>query len=267
MKNFAFHRPTSLQDAVAALGSAKDGKLLAGGQSLLPVMKLAMAEPSDLISLSSIAGLDGIAMEGDTLVIGARATHAAVASSEVVAGAIPALAALADGIGDPQVRNRGTLGGSVAHADPAADYPAAVLGLGATIVTERRQIAAADFFTGLFETALAADEIITAVRFPKPEQAAYVKFPNPASRYPVVGVMVAKVGGEVRVAVTGAAEKVFRSSELEQALGADFSEKAARGVQVPSQDLSNDPDASAEYRAHLISIMTGRAVAALGQAA
>lgn len=263
MNPFAFHRPKTVRDAVAALRAAKDGKLLAGGQSLLPVLKLEMAEPSDLVSLGGVAGLTSIEATGSEVVIGARATHASVAASDVVRREIPALAALAHLIGDAQVRNRGTIGGSLAHADPAADYPAAVLALGATIVTERREIAAGDFFTGLFETALEDHEIITSVRFPKAEKAAYMKFPNPASRYPIVGVMVAKVNGEVRVAVTGAGEKVFRHGDMEKALAANLSTDALDSIDVDATDLNNDIDASAAYRAHLIKVMAKRAVAAL----
>lgn len=263
MNPFAFHRPTSISDAIAALKGAEDGKLLAGGQSLLPVLKLDMAEPSDLITLSAIPDLDGIDASSDSLTLGACVTHARVAASDVVQGAIPALAALAGHIGDAQVRNRGTIGGSLAHADPASDYGAAVVALGATIITDRREIAAADFYTAFFETALEDDEIIKAVRFPKPEVAAYRKFPNPASRYPVVGVMVAKVGGEVRVGVTGAGETAYRQADLEKALAASLSADAVEGVDVSAEGLNDDPDASAAYRAHLIKVMTKRAVADL----
>lgn len=262
MRNFQFHRPNTLKEAVAALAKMPDGKLLAGGQSLIPVLKQELAEPSDVISISAIPGLDGISMSGDTLVIGARATHADVGASDAVRRAIPALAQLASQIGDPQVRNRGTLGGSLAHADPAADYPAAVVALNATIETDRRKIAADDFFKGLFATALARDEIITAVHFPKPQAAGYAKFSSPASKFAVVGVMVAKVAGGVRVAVTGAAASVFRVAEMEKALAANFSPDAIANVKVPADDLNNDLEASAEYRAHLVTVMARRAVAA-----
>jgi len=262
MQEFSVHRPTSLEEAAAALAAAADGKLLAGGQSLLPLMKLDLAAPSDVVSLAGIAALRGIERERDALRIGAATTHAEVAASDVVAAAIPALASLAGGIGDAQVRNRGTLGGSIAHADPVADYPAALLALGATVVTQRREIPADDFFTGLFETALAPDEIVVAVRFPIPERAAYAKFPNPASKFALVGVMVARAGGAVRVAVTGAASTVFRQPEMEAALSADFSPDALAGVAVPEEGLLDDLDGSARYRAHLVSVMARRATAA-----
>src|SRR4051795_3284270 len=226
MKSFEFHRPASVGDAVALLKANEAAKLLAGGQSLLPVMKLDLAQPSDLVSLAGIPGLREIRSEGNELVIGALVTHDEVASSPEVRNRIPGLASLAGGIGDAQIRNRGTIGGSLAHADPAADYPAAVLALGATIVTDRRSIAADDYFTGLFQTALAPDEIITAVRFPVPERSAYAKFPHPASKYAVVGVMVAKGAGGVRVAVTGAGSKVFRLPAVESALAGRFSPDA-----------------------------------------
>ena len=204
MYEFNYHRPGTLESAAAALAAAEDGQVLAGGQTLIPTLKQRLASPSDVVDLGSIAGLDGVRREGDAIVIGAMTRHADVASSAEVGSAIPALAALADGIGDPQVRNSGTIGGSIANADPAADYPAAVVGLGAEVRTDRRSIAGDDFFTGLFETALSEGEIIVSVRFPIPRRAAYAKFPNPASRYAIVGVMVAETGSGVRVAVTGA---------------------------------------------------------------
>jgi carbon-monoxide dehydrogenase medium subunit len=262
MRSFEFHRPQSVADAVALLKGNESAKALAGGQSLLPVMKLDLAQPSDLVSLAAIPGLREIRLEGRELVIGALVTHDEVASSAEVRRRIPALADLAGGIGDAQVRNRGTIGGSLGHADPAADYPAAVLALGATIVTDRRRIAADDYFTGLFQTALAADEIITAVSFPVPECAAYAKFPSPASKYAVVGVFVAKTGGGVRVAVTGAGAKVFRVPALEKALGASFAPDAVAAGAVPAGDLRSDGDASAGYRAHLVTVMARRAVRA-----
>ncbi|HTQ79983.1 MAG TPA: FAD binding domain-containing protein, partial [Thermoanaerobaculia bacterium] len=218
MRNFEFHRPQSVADVVALLKSHDGAKVLAGGQSLLPVLKLDLAQPSDLVSLARVPGIQDIRSEGDQLVIGALVTHGEVAASAEVRKRIPGLADLAAGIGDAQIRNRGTLGGSLAHSDPAADYPAAALGLGATIVTDRRSIPADDFFLGLFQNALESDEVITAVRFPVPERSAYAKFPHPASKYAVVGVMVAKTGGGVRVAVTGAGHKVFRVPAYEQAL-------------------------------------------------
>ncbi|HVT56925.1 MAG TPA: xanthine dehydrogenase family protein subunit M [Thermoanaerobaculia bacterium] len=266
MRNFAFHRPQSLAEAVALLGANDGAKLLAGGQSLLPVLKLGLAEPPHLVSLAGIRGLwGGISSEGGELVIGALATHDEVSASPEVRRRIPGLAALAAGIGDVQVRNRGTLGGSLAHADPAADYPAAVLALGAMIATDRRRIAADDFFTGLFATALAPDEIITAVRFPVPECCAYAKFPHRASKYALVGVMVAKTAGGVRVAVTGAGARAFRAPALEAALGVRFAPDALGNraqTAVKPEELRSDGEASAEYRAHLVTVMAKRAVQA-----
>jgi carbon-monoxide dehydrogenase medium subunit len=262
MRSFEFHRPKSVADAVALLKGNEAAKLLAGGQSLLPVMKLDLAQPSDLVSLAGLGDLKAIRVEGDQLVIGALATHDEVANSPEVRKRIPGLAGLAGGIGDVQVRNRGTIGGSLAHADPSADYPAAVLALGATIVTDRRQIAADDYFTGLFQTALAPDEIVTAVRFPVPERSAYAKFPHPASKYAVVGVMVAKTGGGVRVAVTGAGPKAFRLPALEKALAAGFSPDAAGSNLVAPADLRSTGEASPEYLAHLVHVMAKRAIQA-----
>ncbi len=263
MNDFPFECPTSLADVRAALRRTPGAKLLAGGQSLLPMMKLELAEPAALISLSGVAELGGIRAERGELRIGAGVTHAEVATSQEVTRRIPALACLAAGIGDAQVRNRGTLGGSIAHADPAADYPAALLALGATVETDRRQIPADEFFRGLFQTALAADEVVTAVRFPTPERAAWAKFPNPASKFAVVGVMLVRRGREVRVAVTGAGSVVFRVPAMEQALARDFSPRALEGIAVPEADLIGDPDASPAYRAHLIGVMARRAVATL----
>ncbi len=264
MHDFAFHRPSSLSDAVAAMQAAGEGKFMAGGQSLLPVMKLDLAQPTDVISLAGLGELRGIRVEDGAVVVGAATTHAEVADSDVVRGSIPALADLAGQIGDPQVRNRGTLGGSVAHADPAADYPAALLALGATVVTDRREIPADDFFQGMFATALAEDEIVTAVRFPIPDGAAYAKFPNPASKYAIVGVMVARTGSGVRVGVTGASPTPHRASRFEAALAADFSPSAIAGITIDPSGLASDPDASAAYRAHLVGVMAKRAVEACG---
>jgi carbon-monoxide dehydrogenase medium subunit len=238
MNNFAFHKPQDVAAAVAAVKKAGEGKYLGGGQSLLPVMKLGLAAPTDLVSLAGVAALKGIRVEGKELVIGAGATHAEVADSAEVKKAIPGLAALAAHIGDPQVRNRGTLGGSLAHNDPSADYPAAVLALGATIKTDRRTIAADAFFKGLYQTALQPDEVITAVRFPIPEKSAYAKFPHPASRFALVGVMVAKGPAGLRVAVTGAGSGVYRAAELEKALAARFHADALAGAKVPSAGLT-----------------------------
>jgi carbon-monoxide dehydrogenase medium subunit len=264
VKSFEFHRPQSVADAVALLQGRPMAKLLAGGQSLLPVMKLDLAQPEDLISLAGISGLKEI-RDGDPtpqITIGALVTHDEVATSPLVRQRIPGLAAVAGGIGDAQVRNRGTLGGSLGHADPAADYPAAVLALGATIETDRRRIAADDYFTGLFSTALAEDEIITAVHFPVPERSGYAKFASPASKYAVVGVMVAKTAGGVRVAVTGAGSQAFRVPAWESALTASFTPDAISPGAVTAADLRSDGEASAEYRAHLVMVMARRAVQA-----
>ena len=264
MQSFDFHAPGSAEDALAALRSAQDGKYLAGGQSLIPVLKLDLAAPSDLVSLAGIADLRGISTGDGILTLGAMTTHMDVQESSAVAGAIPALVSMMHTLGDPQVRNRGTIGGSLAHNDPAADYPAAALGLGATIVTDRREIAADDFFLGMFTTALEEDELITRVRFPVPDCAGYAKFASPASRYALVGVFVGRGAGGVRVAVTGAKRGVFRWADAEAALSSDFSPAALDDLAHPSDGLVSDPDASAEYRAHLVSIMARRAVAACG---
>ncbi len=258
MHDFTYHRPTNLADAAKALGGASEAKIIAGGMTLVPTMKQRLASPSDLIDLAGIAELKGIKLEGSTVTVGAMTTHAEVADSADVKKAIPALA----GIGDPQVRHRGTIGGSISNNDPAADYPAAILGLDATIVTNKRKIKADDFFKGMFETALAGDEIVTSVSFPKPEKAGYAKFPNPASRYAMVGVMVAKTAGGVRVAVTGAGPSVFRQKDMEKALSGSFSADALKGVTVDSNGLNSDIHGAADYRAHLVGVMAGRAVAA-----
>jgi carbon-monoxide dehydrogenase medium subunit len=260
---FDYHRASSVDEARRLLAERDEGKLLAGGMTLIPTLKLRLAAPSQLIDLGGIADLKGIALSDDAVTIGAMTTHAAVAASEAVRAAIPALATLAGGIGDVQVRHRGTIGGSIANNDPAADYPAGCLGLGATIVTDRREIAADDFFRGLFQTALDQDEIIVAVRFPRPQRAAYVKFPNPASRYAIVGVLVSRGPQGVRVAVTGAGENgVFRATELERALETDFSEAALDRVSLPGEGLFDDVHGTAAYRAHLIGILARRGVAA-----
>jgi aerobic carbon-monoxide dehydrogenase medium subunit len=262
MYAFEYRRAQSVADATAALAQS-GGMALAGGQSLVGALKLRLANPGTLVDLSGIAALKGISKEGGALVIGALATHAEVAASTTVRQAIPALAALAEGIGDRQVRNRGTLGGSLANNDPAADYPAAALGLGATIHTNRRKIAADDFFKGMYETALGADEIITTVSFPLPQKAAYVKFPQPASRFALVGVFVAQTAGGVRVAVTGAGPQVHRAKAIEDALAKNFTAAAAKAVKIPAAHLNNDLHGSAEYRAHLVSVLAARAVAAV----
>jgi len=256
-----YHKPSSLSEAVSVLSSNEDAKVLAGGQTLLPTMKQHLAAPSDLVDIRAIDGMVGVSVSGDTVTIGAATTHAEVASSADVQAHIPALASLAEGIGDPAVRHMGTIGGSIANNDPAADYPAAILGLGATVVTSKRELAADDFFDGMFATALDEDEIITAVRFPKPTRAAYAKFPNPASRYAMAGVFVAQTGGGVRVAVTGAgADGVFRHNGMEAALNSDFSASAADGVAVSADDMLSDIHGDAAYRANLVKVMTKRAV-------
>jgi carbon-monoxide dehydrogenase medium subunit len=263
MYAFELHKADSLAKA-AALLSQTGGKALAGGQSLVAAMKLRLAVPGALVDLSSVPELKGIRKEGDAIVIGAMTRHAEVASSDVVKGAIPALSAVAEGIGDRQVRNMGTLGGSLANNDPAADYPAAALGLGATINTNKRKIAADEFFKGMYETALGDGEIITSVSFPIPKKAAYVKFPQPASRFALVGVFVAQAAGGVRVAVTGAASAVHRSKALEDALAKSFTADAAKAVKIDAKGLNSDLHGSAAYRAHLVSVMAARAVAAAG---
>ena len=264
MYDFGYHRPSSVDEATSLLGSLPEGKLLAGGQTLIPTLKQRLANPSDLVDLAGLGELKTISMENDgkTLVVGAMSTHASVAASDMVANAIPALADLAEGIGDPQVRNRGTLGGSIANNDPAADYPAALLGLGATVRTSQREIAADDFIVDIFETALEDNEMVTAVAFPLPERAAYVKFPNPASRYAIVGVFVSQGPGGTRVAVTGAGPCAFRIDAMEQALQGRFSPDAIEAIAVPDDDLNGDIHASAEYRAHLVGVMARRAVQA-----
>jgi aerobic carbon-monoxide dehydrogenase medium subunit len=260
MENFSYHRPAKASDAVKAMKKAKDGKYMSGGMTLLPTIKQGLAAPTDIVDLS---GLDnsGVAVSATAVTVKAGTTHADVATDKGVKKAIVALAFLASGIGDAQVRNRGTIGGSIANNDPAADYPAAALGLGATIHTSDRKIPADKFFMGLFATALKANEIVTAVEFPIPAKAGYAKFPNPASRYVMVGVFVAKLkDGSVRVAVTGAGPGVFRVAEMEAALARDFSAKALSGIVVRPKGLNADMHASAEYRAHLIGVMARRAV-------
>lgn len=251
-------------DAAAALMNADaDAKYLAGGQSLLPTMRLRLAQPSALVDVTRIASMKEIAFKGDTLTIGGAACHAQVAANADVKKALPGLADLAGRIGDRQVRERGTIGGSLANDDPAACYPSAVLALNATVITDRRRIAADDFFVGMYETALEPGELITAVEFPLAERAAYEKFRNPASHFALVGVFVAKRGGgadDVRVAVTGAAPSVFRAKELEAALSKDFSVASARSVTIPPDNLNDDMHASAIYRAHLIPVLAGRAI-------
>lgn len=263
MYDFNYVRPNSLAEVEKALAAAgEDGKLLAGGQTLLPTLKQRLARPEQVIDLSGVAELKGIKVDGKTVTVGATTPHDDVARSAEVRKAIPALAHLAAHIGDPQVRSRGTIGGSIANSDPAADYPAAVLGLGATVVTNKRSIAADDFFKGIFTTALEDGEIVKAVSFPVPEKAAYAKFDQPASRFALVGVFVAKTANGVRVAVTGAGPCAFRVAEMEQKLSSNFAPEAIDGVKIPADGLNADIHGSAEYRAHLVGVMARRAVAA-----
>ena len=260
MHAFKYHRPSSVNDAAAlAKGEAR---LLAGGQTLVQAMKLRLSSPSDIIDLGSIRDLAGIKASGSEVTVGAMSRHADVANSADVKRSIPALAALAGTIGDRQVRAMGTLGGSLANNDPAADYSAAVLGLGATVVTDRRKISADEFFKGLYETALQPGEIITAVSFPVPKRAAYMKFKNQASRFAIVGVFVAETSGGVRVAVTGAGPCVFRQKDIEKALATRFAPDSVAGVKQKADGLNTDLHASAEYRAHLVTVMARRAVEA-----
>ncbi|MGF7163416.1 carbon-monoxide dehydrogenase medium subunit [Rhodoligotrophos appendicifer] len=259
MYEFDYHRPSTAEEAVRLMAAASDGKYVSGGMTLIPTLKQRLAQPSDLIDLGGLKN-SGIEVTSGSVIIKAGTIHESVATSTDVKQAIPALAELASLIGDPHVRHRGTIGGSVANNDPAADYPAACLALGGTIHTNSRQIAAAEFFTGMFETALDEGEIITAVSFPIPEKAGYVKFRNPASRYAMVGVFVAKTPGAVRVAVTGAGASVFRVVEMENALSSNFSPMALQAVSVSADGLNSDIHASAEYRAHLVGVMARRAV-------
>ena len=263
MYAFTYHRPSSVDDAVALLSANADAKLMSGGQTLLPAMKLRFASPSDVVDLGGLRGsLSGIRQEGDRIVIGAMTRHGEIATSDLLRSTIPALAGMAGVVGDPAVRSRGTMGGSLANNDPAADYPAAALALGATIVTNKREIVADDYFKGLFETALKEGEIITAISWPIPEKAGYEKFRNPASRYAMVGVFVAKrKDGHVRVTVTGAgASGVFRATAFEEALQKDFSDGAIAGLKASADGLNADIHAGADYRAHLIGVMARRAL-------
>jgi len=257
---FCYHRPTSLEDAVALFRHSPDARYLAGGQTLIPAMKQRLATPDNLIDLGAIAGLSYVRRNSGTLAIGAGTRHATVAASAEVESSIPALARLAEGIGDPAVRHRGTIGGSVANNDPSADYPTAVAGLGATVRTTEREIAADDFFTGMFATDLRDGEIVTEIAFPIPERAGYAKFPNPASRYAMVGVFVAKTKAGVRVAVTGAGPCVFRVPAMETALAKNFSPAAIEAIRVAPDGLNEDLHASREYRARLVSVMAKRAI-------
>jgi carbon-monoxide dehydrogenase medium subunit len=262
MYAFTFHRPQTLRQAAGLLAKNEEAKLLAGGHTLLPTMKLRLAGPPQLVDLALVEGLSGIELKGRSLSIGAMTRHVEVNTSPVVAEAIPALAKLAGMIGDPAVRHMGTIGGSIANNDPNADYPAACLGLGATIITNKRRIKADDFFTGMFSTALEPAEIITKVSFPIPKKAAYQKFKNQASRFALVGVFVSKRGSEIRVAVTGAgANGVFRVPSFEEALKKRFSPKSLEGMSIPADGMNSDIHGSAEYRAHLVGVLARRAVA------
>lgn len=264
MYDFAYHKPSTVADAVKLLAADPDAKAISGGHTLLPALKHRLNKPTALVDLSGIAELRGIKREGNALVIGALAKHAEVAASAEVKAAIPALATMAEHIGDVQVRNRGTIGGSVSNNDPAADYPAAVLGLGATIRTSKREIAADDFFLGMFTTALEPDEILTAISFPIPEKAGYAKMRNPASRYVMAGAFVSKGPQGVRVAINGAGPCVFRQADMEAALVANWSADAVAGIRQAPDDLNSDIHGSAEYRAHLVTVMAKRAVANAG---
>jgi carbon-monoxide dehydrogenase medium subunit len=260
MYDFHYHRPKTLADAANLLKDKDEARPMSGGMTLIPTLKQRLARPSDVVDLGGIKELAGIKVEGNNVVVGGMTRHADVASSADVKGAIPALAYLAGHIGDPQVRNRGTIGGSIANNDPAADYPGAVVGLNATVTTNTGKHTADSFFKGLFETALSDGELVTSVSFPKVEKAAYMKFPNPASRYAMVGVFVAKTAGGVRVAVTGAGPCVFRVKAMEDALAKNFSSDAIKDIKVPADGLNSDIHASAEYRAHLVNVMARRAV-------
>jgi len=262
MYAFDYHRPSTIKEAASLARKHADAKLIAGGQSLVPALKLRLARVPALIDLADLPELRGVSLVGTSVVVGAMARHAEVANSRDVQVSLPALARLAAGIGDRQVRNAGTIGGALANNDPAADYPAAALGLGATVSTNKRDIAADKFFTGLYTTALKPGEIITKVSFPLVKRAAYVKFHNPASRYALVGVFVSESAGNVRVAVTGAASCVFRVKAMEKALAPRFAPEAIARVKVKPEDLNSDIHASAEYRSHLITVLAGRAVEA-----
>jgi carbon-monoxide dehydrogenase medium subunit len=262
MYSFQYQKAKSVDDAAKIISKNTEAKILAGGQSLIAAMKLRLAKPSDLVDIGSVKDLAGIKVDSKAVTLGAMSRHAEVAASAEVKKAIPALAGLAGGIGDRMVRNMGTVGGSLANNDPAADYPAGVLGLGATIVTNKRKIAADEFFKGLYETALDKGEIITQVSFPIPKRAAYMKFKNPASRYAIVGAFVADFGSSVRVAVTGAGPCVFRVAQMEKALASKFAPESVANIQVPEKGLNSDLHAKADYRAHLITVMARRAVEA-----
>ncbi|MBB43958.1 MAG: carbon monoxide dehydrogenase [Rhodospirillaceae bacterium] len=261
MYEFTYQKASSLDEAKEAYGASDEAKYMSGGMTLLPTLKQRLARPSHVIDLGGVNDMSGVVIENDKVTILARTPHAQVASNIELQRVLPALAKLAGGIGDPMVRNRGTIGGSTANSDPAADYPASIVGLGATVHTDRRQISGDDFFLDLFETALEEGEIITKVTYPIPDRAGYMKFPNPASRYCIVGVMVSQRGTTVRVGVTGAGACAFRVPEMEEKLACEFSPNAVADIKVPAEDLNEDIHASAEYRAHLVTVMAKRAVA------
>ncbi len=263
MYAFNYKRAASIAEAETVFGAGDDAMFLAGGQTLIPTLKQRLVQPSDVVDIGGLKDLQEFTASDTVIVIGAGVCHADVAASAEVQKFIPALAYLAQHIGDPQVRNRGTLGGSIANNDPAADYPAALVALGATVHTSKREISADDFFTGMFETALEPGELIVKVSFPVPKRAAYAKFPNPASRYAVVGVMVAETASDIRVAVVGAGPGVFRVPEMESALAKRFAADAISGISVPVDDLNEDLHATADYRAHLVGVMAQRAVASI----
>jgi carbon-monoxide dehydrogenase medium subunit len=264
MYDFQYHKPSSVAEAVSLLAADPDAKPISGGMTLLPALKHRLNRPTSLVDLGGIAELRGIRREGDAIVVGAMAKHYEVATDATLKAAIPALARMAATVGDTQVRNRGTLGGSIANNDPAADYPAAALALGATIITNSRRIPADEFFLGMFTTALEPGELLVAVSFPIPEKAGYAKLRNPASRYSMAGVFVAKGAGGVKVGVNGAASCAFRQTEMEQALAGNWSAAALEGIVQPADDLNSDIHGSAAYRAHLIGVMAKRALADAG---
>jgi carbon-monoxide dehydrogenase medium subunit len=265
MYAFQYHRPQSVADAAKLLASNGEAKILAGGHTLLPTMKLRLASPNAIVDLSRVAELKGITKSGNAIVVGAMTTHAEVAGSEVVRGAIPNLARLATMIGDPHVRHRGTIGGSVANNDPAADYPAAVLALNATVVTNRREIKADDFFKGLFSTALQDGEIITRISFPIPGKFGYAKFAQPASLFALVGVAVAQTGSSARVGVTGAGSSgAFRHAAMEAGLGKGWSAQSLSGITTDAGKMMSDIHGDSAYRAHLVGVMAKRAIAQAG---
>ncbi|MBC9205699.1 xanthine dehydrogenase family protein subunit M [Roseomonas aerophila] len=264
MYDFAYHKPTSVADAVKILSEDPDAKPISGGMTLLPALKHRLNRPTSLVDLGGIAELKGVKREGDAIVVGAMTTHYAVATDPLLKQSIPALARMASTVGDTQVRNRGTLGGSLANNDPAADYPAAAVALGATFITNSRRISAEDFFQGMFTTALEPGELLVAVSFPIPEKAGYAKLRNPASRYSMAGVFIAKTAGGVRVGVNGAGPGVFRQTEMETALSANWSATALDGVRQSPDSLNSDIHGSAEYRANLVEVMAKRALADAG---